>query len=70
MPTIRVKIEDPTVREPWFASAWDDGRGPEKTIKTLNQRARQMRHIGRVTYSLATEEEYQNYRKEVAREQS
>lgn len=65
--TFRVKITDSTQPAPWFCSAWDDGRGPEKTVKMLNRRALAVRHIGVVTYELATEEEYQQYRKEVLR---
>jgi hypothetical protein len=62
MPSIRVKITDSNQSEPWFASAWDDGRGPEKTVALLNRKAKVVRYIGIVKYELATEEEYQKYR--------
>ena len=65
MPTIRVKITDSNQPMSWFASAWDDGRGPEATIKALNRKAKVVSHIGKVTYELATETDYWAYRDEL-----
>lgn len=64
MATIRVKIIDSTQPKPWFASAWcKPNQKPEQKVAELNRLAKQVRHIGKVTYELATEEQYQQYRK-------
>jgi hypothetical protein len=66
MSSIRVKITDSNQPEPWWASAWcPPGKTPEQTVKDLNRKAKAVYHIGKVTYELATEQEYQAYRNSV-----
>src|SRR5688572_10535713 len=76
MPTIRVRITDPNFESRLrvsYASAWDDGRGPQKTVAKLNKKAQQMAATIKTrpnnpmkewlapTYELATEDAYQAY---------
>lgn len=66
MATIRVKITDSTQPEPWFASAWTkDKETPEACVRRLNRAAKVVSHIGKVSYELATEAEYLEYRNQM-----
>jgi hypothetical protein len=70
MSTIRVKITDsskPEGERTWFASAWcPPGQSPIKAVAGLNRKAKLVRHLGKVTYELATESEYQDYIKSIS----